>query len=84
MMMRILVPEDIDEGSVGNWYFDDGAPVRADELICEVMVEKTTIEVRSPVAGILRIHALSDSVVHKGATLAVIETAENHRIAEGG
>jgi pyruvate/2-oxoglutarate dehydrogenase complex dihydrolipoamide acyltransferase (E2) component len=74
-MTQVLVPEEIDEGAVGNWYFDDGARVRADELICEVMVEKTTNEVRSPIAGILRIRAPTDSVVHRGDTLAVIEPA---------
>lgn len=72
-MTEVLVPDEIDEGAVGNWYFDDGARVRADDLICEVMVEKATNEVRAPVAGILRIHAPADSVVHKGEMLAVID-----------
>ena len=73
IVTEIRVPDEIDEGAVGNWYFDDGARVRVDDLICEVMVEKATNEVRAPVAGTLRIRALSDSVVHKGETLAVIE-----------
>jgi pyruvate/2-oxoglutarate dehydrogenase complex dihydrolipoamide acyltransferase (E2) component len=75
-MTPIVVPDEIDEGSVGNWYFDDGARVRADDLICEVMVEKTTNEVRATVAGILRIRAPTETVVHKGETLAVIEPAQ--------
>jgi pyruvate/2-oxoglutarate dehydrogenase complex dihydrolipoamide acyltransferase (E2) component len=74
-MTPIVVPEEIDEGSVGNWYFDDGARVRTDDLICEVMVEKVTNEIRATVAGILRIRAPTETVVHRGDTLAVIEPA---------
>ena len=74
-MTPIIVPDEIEEGSVGNWYFDDGARVRVDDLICEVMVEKATNEVRATAAGILRIRAPTGTVVHKGETLAVIEPA---------
>jgi hypothetical protein len=39
------------------------------------MVEKATNEVRATVAGILRIRAPTETVVHRGDTLAVIEPA---------
>ena len=77
-MHEVVVPEELwegdDPGSVANWFYDDGARVKAGDLLCEVMTEKITHEIRSPVNGILRIQAATDSVVKKGDLLAVIES----------
>lgn len=61
------------QGSVANWFFDDQALVRADDLLCEVMVDKVTLEVRSPAAGRLRILAPTETLVNAGTVLAHIE-----------
>jgi len=61
-----------DEGSVSNWFFDDGATVAAGDLICEVMVAKAVVEVLAPAAGRLRILVPTETVVAKGTTLAEI------------
>lgn len=78
-MKLVTVPEDLwmggESGSVANWFFEDGATVRHDDLLCEVMYEKATNEIRAPAPGLLRIRAPTESIVYKGDTLAVIEPA---------
>jgi pyruvate/2-oxoglutarate dehydrogenase complex dihydrolipoamide acyltransferase (E2) component len=63
---------DTDEGSVSNWFFDDGASVREGDLICEVMLAKTAVEIQAPAGGRLEILAATDTIVTKGTTLANI------------
>ena len=63
---------DTDEGSVSNWFFDDGATVRKGDLICEVMLAKAAVEIEAPADGRLEIVAATDTVVTKGTTLANI------------
>lgn len=62
-----------DQCSVANWFFDDQASVRAGDLLCEVMVEKATLEVRAPTAGRLTILAPTESIVTADTVLARIE-----------
>lgn len=73
----VVVPQELwegpDPGSVANWFFDDGATVREGDLLCEVMIEKVTNEIRSPASGRLQIKAQTETVVHKGDTLALID-----------
>jgi pyruvate/2-oxoglutarate dehydrogenase complex dihydrolipoamide acyltransferase (E2) component len=61
-----------DEGSISNWFFDDGAAVAEGDLICEVMVAKAVVEVLAPASGRLKILVGTDTVVAKGTTLAEI------------
>jgi pyruvate/2-oxoglutarate dehydrogenase complex dihydrolipoamide acyltransferase (E2) component len=61
------------QASVGNWFFDDQAIVRAGDLLCEVMVDKVILEVRSPAAGRLRIQAPTETLVTPETVLAQIE-----------
>lgn len=46
-------PESISEGELVQWYKKEGDYVDRDELLCDVETEKTTLEVPSPVAGLL-------------------------------
>jgi pyruvate/2-oxoglutarate dehydrogenase complex dihydrolipoamide acyltransferase (E2) component len=48
-------PADVEdeEGVVSNWFVRPGARVDAGETLCEVQVEKVTVEVVSPVAGVV-------------------------------
>lgn len=65
-----------EEAALTHWFFENGAVVAEGDLIAEVMLGKAAIEVRAPVGGSLKILVPSDSVVAKGATLAVIRDTE--------
>lgn len=48
-------PADVEEeeGVVSNWFVRPGVRVDAGETLCEVQVEKVTVEVVAPVAGVV-------------------------------
>lgn len=48
-----LFPESISEGELVQWYKEEGDYVERDELVADVETEKTTMEISSPVAGVL-------------------------------
>lgn len=69
MAYRLTMPqlgESIAEGTVGRWLKAPGDRVERDEPLVEVVTDKVTAEVPSPVAGVLR-----EIVVPEGATVAV-------------
>ena len=42
---------DVEEAIVANWFVREGASVAADEVLCEIQIEKVSIDVLAPVAG---------------------------------
>ncbi|PSP46423.1 biotin attachment protein [Halobacteriales archaeon QH_7_69_31] len=71
-------PEDADEeeGYVANWFVPAGASVEAGDVICEIQVEKVSIDVAAPVDGELVEVALpEDAEFRRGATLAYVRPA---------
>lgn len=44
---------DVEEGVVANWFVREGAGVEAGETICEIQVEKVSVDVPSPATGTL-------------------------------
>jgi pyruvate/2-oxoglutarate dehydrogenase complex dihydrolipoamide acyltransferase (E2) component len=66
-------PDDVDsnEGVVVNWFVREGGRVDADESLCEVQIEKVSLDVYAPVAGTLdEIVAGEDDEFADGDTLA--------------
>ena len=61
------------EAVLTTWFFDDGDHVEAGDVIAEIMLEKTQMEIEAPAAGILRPKALPNEAVRKGDVIAVIE-----------
>ena len=45
--------DDVDEGVVANWFRNEGARVDAGDTLCEIQIEKVSIDVPAPVAGVL-------------------------------
>ncbi|MFC6951678.1 lipoyl domain-containing protein [Halorubellus litoreus] len=45
--------DDIDEGVVANWFVREGATVDAGDTLCEIQIEKVSIDVPAPVAGVV-------------------------------
>ena len=67
---------DEEEGYVANWFVPAGATVEAGEVLCEIQVEKVSIDVAAPVDGELVEVALpEDAEFRRGATLAYIRAA---------
>ena len=78
MATDVIIPsdfwdEDDPSGSTVLWLFEDGAEVRAGDVIAEILVEKVTLELESPASGRLRILVEAESVVNKGDLIARIE-----------
>lgn len=61
------------EGVVSTWFVDDGASVAAGQLLAEVMVEKASVEVPAPVAGVVRLLVAEEAAVAQGSVIARIE-----------
>src|SRR5436309_11526695 len=69
MATDVQVPalgESITEGTLAQWLKKPGEAVAADEPIASLETDKVTVEVPSPVAGVL-----SEQVVKEGDTVAV-------------
>lgn len=77
MATEVTVPvlgESITEATVGEWLKQPGDPVQADEPIASLETDKVSVEVPSPVAGVMGQHAVQvGDTVQVGAMLATIE-----------
>lgn len=77
MATEVTVPvlgESITEATVGEWLKQPGDPVKADEPIASLVTDKVSVEVPSPVAGVMGQHAVQvGDTVQVGAMLATIE-----------
>lgn len=69
------------EGSVVKWLREDGATVRKDEPIVQVMSKKITYEVKAPAAGVLRHVARPKDSFRVGAVIGFI-TAPGEAVPE--
>ncbi|HET7156567.1 MAG TPA: biotin/lipoyl-containing protein, partial [Hyphomicrobiaceae bacterium] len=69
MATEIKVPalgESVTEATVGQWFKKPGEAVKVDEPLVELETDKVTVEVPSPVAGVL-----SDIKVEQGTTVGI-------------
>ena len=71
------VGESVVEGTIGKWLKQPGDAVRRFDPLVEVITDKVTMEVPSPVDGtFLRVLAAEGETVPMGAPIAEMETAE--------
>jgi 2-oxoglutarate dehydrogenase E2 component (dihydrolipoamide succinyltransferase) len=77
MATEVLVPtlgESITEATLGEWLKQPGDPVAADEPIASLETDKVSVEVPSPVAGVMGQHAVKvGDTVEVGAMLATVD-----------
>lgn len=77
MATEVLVPtlgESITEATLGEWLKQPGDAVKADEPIASLETDKVSVEVPSPVAGVMGQHAVKvGDTVQVGAMLATVE-----------
>jgi len=77
MATEVLVPtlgESITEATLGEWLKQPGDPVKADEPIASLETDKVSVEVPSPVAGVMGQHAVAvGDTVQVGGMIATID-----------
>jgi 2-oxoglutarate dehydrogenase E2 component (dihydrolipoamide succinyltransferase) len=80
MATEVTVPvlgESITEATLGEWLKQPGDPVAVDEPIASLETDKVSVEVPSPVAGIMGQHAVAvGDTVQVGGMLATIEAGD--------
>ena len=75
------VGESVVEGTIGKWLKQPGDTVKRYEPLVEVVTDKVTMEVPSPVEGsLLRVLAEEGETVPMGAPIAEMETADGQNI----
>ncbi|WP_102126102.1 dihydrolipoamide acetyltransferase family protein [Deinococcus planocerae] len=78
-MREVLLPElaeSVVEGEILKWLVGEGESVALEQPLCEVMTDKVTVELPSPVAGVLRQRlAKEGDVVAVHAPIALIDEA---------
>ena len=77
MATEVKVPvlgESITEATLGEWLKQPGDPVQADEPVASLETDKVSVEVPSPIAGVMGEHAVKvGDTVQVGAMIATIE-----------
>lgn len=78
------IGEGIAEAEIVKWHIEPGTAVRQDEALLDVMTDKATVEIASPVSGTLRErHGKEGEKLPVGAALAVFDTETEDTEAEG-
>ena len=78
------VGEGIAEGEVVRWLVAEGAQVREDDPLVEILTDKANVEIPSPVTGtLLKILAAPGQVVKVGEPLALVEPAAGETAGVG-
>ena len=75
-MTQVIVPHDMwseGEAAISAWLYGDQEQVREGDVIAELMVEKSTFEIRSPASGRLAILVSAEASVAKGQVIARID-----------
>lgn len=64
---------DVEEAVVANWFVREGSAVAAGETVCEIQIEKVSVDVPAPVDGELAVvQVAEDETFTRGAVLAEI------------
>lgn len=81
-MTEVRVPEfatgssqSVEEAELIEWHVESGALVSEGQEIVQLELDKVTIAVEAPAAGVLRQLAEIGSLVHPGDVLATIDDA---------
>ena len=76
-MKEVLLPElaeSVVEGEILKWLVNEGDSVALEQPLCEVMTDKVTVELPSPVAGVLKQRMANEGdVVAVHAVIALID-----------
>jgi len=74
-MMDLVVEPDfwvsrmLPEGTIERWLVADGADVKLNDPVVELRIEKSLVELKSPVSGRLTISVPGNSIVEPGTVI---------------
>lgn len=75
-MFRVVIPqifENMEEATVGKWLLKEGDAVAIDDPLCELITEKTTLDLKAEAAGtLLRLVVPEKAVIPAGYIVALI------------
>ena len=74
-MIDVRIPDALwedGEAAISAWFYADCDPVREDDVIAELMVEKSSFELLAPATGRLEIVVPAEESVVKGQIVARI------------
>jgi pyruvate/2-oxoglutarate dehydrogenase complex dihydrolipoamide acyltransferase (E2) component len=60
-------------GVLATWFVADGERVTADQVLAEVQVDKVSVEVPAPVAGVVHLLVKEEAEVPQGTPIARID-----------
>jgi pyruvate/2-oxoglutarate dehydrogenase complex dihydrolipoamide acyltransferase (E2) component len=64
----------MEDGEIVEWFVDEGAYVNEGDIVLSIMTEKATVEVESPISGLLvEIRAKNGDIVPIGEVIAVVD-----------
>ncbi len=67
------IGEGVHEGEIVKWLVQEGAPIKENDLMVEVMTDKVTVQIPSPVTGkVLRLLAKEGETVKVGTTIILL------------
>src|SRR5207244_7463650 len=70
------IGEGVHEGEIVKWLVKEGAPIRENDLMVEVMTDKVTVQIPSPVTGkVLKLLAKEGETVKVGTTIVLLGEA---------
>lgn len=78
-MSDIRIPEDlwdtdeVPEGAISAWLFDDGDEVEKGAAVATVMAEKTEYDIPAPASGTLRVKVPAEEAVTPGTVIGTVE-----------
>ena len=78
-MTDVMVPslgESVSEATVSTWFKKVGDTVKQDEMLCELETDKVSVEVPSPVSGVL-----TEILAPEGAVRGVWEEADGKDVS---
>src|SRR5213594_1390269 len=70
------IGEGVHEGEIVKWLVTEGAPIKENDLMVQVMTDKVTVQIPSPVTGrVLRLLAKEGETVKVGTTIILLGEA---------
>jgi pyruvate/2-oxoglutarate dehydrogenase complex dihydrolipoamide acyltransferase (E2) component len=57
---------------LSRWLYRDGDLVEAGSTLCEIMVEKVSIEIAAPASGVLHILVAEETIIASGTKLGSV------------
>ncbi len=61
------------EGVLATWFVRTGERVNAGHIIAEVMVDKVSMDIEAPVAGVVRLLCDEEATVRQGDAIAEVD-----------